>query len=93
MNPDVKSEVDTWHDNFCFIMRVVPDGPMMVMRKTGGRLIYYRGMDAPVEDIAVCLKNIEFVFRMMTGLFSNSEVVCQNRQYVIGDLIMMMSIL
>ncbi|MCU0821117.1 MAG: hypothetical protein MUC95_01430 [Spirochaetes bacterium] len=93
LNPEVKKEISTLPENFCFIMTAEPKGPRMVLLKTGGRLIYKRGKEEINPDIILCMKNIEFTFRMMLSLLSNSEVVWQNRAYVRGDLNLMTSIL
>lgn len=93
IDPDVKREVSSWPDGLSFLLHVEPAGPDMAVKKTGGRLLYLGNKNHPDADLRLCMKNIEFAFMMMTSLNSTPEVVWQNRQYVKGDLNMMMSVI
>ncbi|MDY6903437.1 MAG: hypothetical protein SWH61_02015 [Thermodesulfobacteriota bacterium] len=93
VDPAVKKEVDSWPETFTFVMDVEPDGPRMVLVKRNNTLQYLGEREVYNADVVLAVKNVEFGFRMMTGLLSIPRLVFENRQYVKGDLAVVASIL
>lgn len=92
VDPTVKKEVDSWPPTFSFVMEIEPNGPRMVIIKRNGGISYLGEKEMFDADVVLCVKNIEYGFRMMTGFMSTPRITFENRQYVKGDLARLSSI-
>ncbi|MDY6822388.1 MAG: hypothetical protein SWH68_01110 [Thermodesulfobacteriota bacterium] len=93
VDPGVKREVDSWPETFTFVLDVEPDGPRMVLVKRNNTLQYLGEREVYNADVVLAVKNVEYAFRLMTGIISIPRLVFENRQYVKGDLAVVASIL
>jgi len=92
IDPEVKKEVDSWPETFTFRMSV-KDGPGMLVMKRAGQLQYLGEKEPFYTDVELCFKHIVYAYLTMTGRISVPNAVYHNRQFVKGDLNLMMSIL
>lgn len=92
IDPDVRSEVDGWPDTFTFRMSVL-NGPGMFMMKRAGSFQYLGEKEVFHTDVELCFKNIEYAYLTMTGRISVPDAVYHNRQFVKGNLNIMMSVI
>jgi hypothetical protein len=90
VDPVVKDEIDTWPETFTFVLSVV-NGPRMVVQKRNGSVQYLGGKETFFADLELTFKHIEYAFMAVTGKMTAQEATCHNRQFVKGDLSVMMS--
>ncbi len=84
-DPDIKKEISVWREGFVLIMRVLPNGPRMVLEKLNGRL-KYRGAKYDDGDLVISFKNIECAFLVLTPQVGAAQAFAERRMTVKGDL-------
>ncbi len=84
-DPDIKREISVWPDGFILIMRVLPNGPRMVLEKVKGKL-KYRGGKYEDGDLIVSFKNIECAFLVLTPQVGAAQAFAERRMIINGDL-------
>lgn len=91
IDPLAKAEFDTWPETFCFVIKVEPRGPFMVIQKRSNTVQYMGEKEIFTADLMLHIKNIEFAFLNMVGFLSIPRAVFENRQFLTGDLGIAMS--
>jgi hypothetical protein len=90
IDPVVTDEIDTWPETFTFVMSVV-GGPRMVVQKRNGGVQYLGEKEIFFADLELTFKHIEYAFMAVTGKMTPQEAAWHNRQFIKGDLNVMMS--
>ena len=90
--PEAKKEMDTLPDTFSFCVGVI-NGPTLFIQKSGDTVTYLGELDNYHVDLELRFKTIELGFMAMLFRLSTPEAVYHNRQFVKGDLNLMMRML
>ncbi len=86
IDPLIRREASEWKDGFTLIMRILPSGPAMVLKKINGQ-IRHTGSELPENaDITINFKNIESAFLVLTPQMGAAQAFAENRLSVAGDL-------
>lgn len=87
LDPLIKREVAEWKDGFVLVMRVLPSGPVMVLKKINGEIRHMGGKLPENFDITINFKNIECAFLVLTPQIGAAQAFAENRLSVAGDLV------
>jgi hypothetical protein len=90
VDPVVTREIDSWPETFTFVMSVV-NGPRMVVQKRNRGVQYLGEKETFFADLELTFKHLEYAFMAVTGKMTPQEAACHNRQFVKGDLSVLMS--
>ena len=87
VDEDVKKEISFYDDGFTVMMRVLPEGPKMAIRKNGDRFYYLGSNISPDEaDLVINFKNLQSAFLVFTAQMGTVEGFVQHRLNIKGDL-------
>jgi hypothetical protein len=84
LDADVKKEIRDWKEPMTIMFQVMPNGPAMVVEKSGGR-IRYAGSEAVPADLTVFFKNMESAFLVMSGQIGTPQGYAEHRMALKGD--------
>jgi len=90
-DPLIRREVAEWREGFVLVMRVLPSGPVMVMKKSGGLIRHMGGKLPDSADVTINFKNIECAFLVLTPQIGAAQAFAENRLSVAGDLMYAMA--
>lgn len=83
----IQSEIKRLPAGLIFEMRVMPNGPAMVMEKTGSCGLKYLGGTAPRKvDVAMKFKHLTHAFMVLTFQESTARSFANDRILVDGDI-------
>ncbi|HNX59854.1 MAG TPA: hypothetical protein PKK43_12195, partial [Spirochaetota bacterium] len=83
-----------WPDGFSFEMRVVPDGPSIILVKDKNVLIFRRNKIGSLKaDMVISFKNMKSAFLLLTAQMSTVRGYCEKRMSVSGDIMIATSII
>lgn len=85
VDKDVQKEIAAWPEGFTVMMRVLPEGPSMVVRKQNDR-IKYIGTKHNDPDLVVNFKNDDSAFMVFTAQVGTAKGYAEHRMSVKGDL-------
>jgi hypothetical protein len=82
---EMKREIADWEEGRTFALGVLPNGPAIAVRKSGGRLVLLGRGDhrAPLK---VLFKTVDSALLVLTGLLSAHMAFAENRAIVHGPL-------
>ena len=86
-----RTEVAEWEEGFTVMLRVLPNGPKMGLRRGNGALRYL-GRRVETADLIITFKNIESAFMTLTPQISIFRSFAEHRCMVEGDLSRAMSL-
>ncbi len=88
VDEEVKMEMRALPEGFVAMMKVLPSGPSMAVKKEGDRF-HYLGSDYPEDkaDLVVMFKNLESAFMVLTAQMSTHRAYAEHRISVKGDLV------
>ncbi len=91
---NIQHEVRTWPENLTLIMRILPHGGRMSVRRTPqGKLVYLGGrMDETEADVVIYIKNVEAAFKMLTGQMGTDVAYARHCIAARGDISLTVSI-
>lgn len=84
-DPEIQKEIAVWPESFTIMMNVLPQGPRMVLEKTGYQLTYKRNI-AVKSNLVIHFKNIECAFMVLTPQIGPAQAFAQRRMTVTGNL-------
>ena len=87
----VQYELNSWPEDFCFEMRVLPQGPKLRMYKTRGAFAFASASQQ--ADLVVELKNLETAFQMITTQAGIPQVYANHGIGVVGNIARSMSLI
>jgi hypothetical protein len=90
----IQQEVRTWPENLTLMMRILPQGGQMSVRRTpDGRLVYLgtRGNEDKAE-IVISIKNTEAAFQMLTGQLGTDVAYARHCIAARGDISLTVSV-
>ena len=75
-------------EGFRFAMKVMPDGPGLMLRKNAKGVFVYEGAPRPGQraDLTILIKHIEHAFRMLTFQESTAQAFANDRMLVDGEI-------
>ena len=85
LDPEIKKEIAPLKDGFTIMIKVLPDGPCLVLQKKKGKLKYI-GSKEVEADLISFIKNIDAAFMMMTAQLGTVQAYIENRLSVKGDI-------
>jgi len=85
LSPELKEELKDWDEGAMLCLGVLPDGPKMTVRNEGGTLRYLGKGDHGAE-LAIFIKNMDYAFMMMTGLWGAVQGFAEHRAIVHGGI-------
>ncbi len=90
----IQDEVSTWPNDLILLMRVLPQGGSMAVKRTPeGRLIYLgKGIEEQEADIVILIKNVEAAFKMFTAQMGTAVAYARHQIAAKGDIALTVSI-
>jgi hypothetical protein len=82
---NLRSEISDWEEGRVFLMGVMQDGPAMVLKKEGGRILY-QGSRSTEAEPKILFKNIDCAFMPLTGMMSADTAFVQRRAVLHGSV-------
>lgn len=82
---EMKAELADWKEGQTFALGVLPEGPMMTLRKEGGRLKYLGSGDRG-SGLVIYIKTMDFAFMMMIGQWGPVKAFAEHRAIVHGGI-------
>lgn len=87
IDPVIRREVAEWKEGFVLVMRVLPSGPSMVLKKVNGQIRHTGAKIPDYADVTINFKNIECAFLVLTPQIGAAQAFAENRLSVAGDLV------
>ncbi len=81
----IRKEISRWREGYSIKMEVLPKGPVMTLKKEGGKL-RYMGKKIQEADLVIRFKNLTSAFILMTPQIGIAQGFAQHRISVAGDL-------
>jgi hypothetical protein len=90
----IQEEVRTWPEDLTLMMRILPCGGQMSVRRTPeGRLIYLGAKMVEADaDVVIYIKNVEAAFKMLTGQMGTDVAYAQHCIAARGDISLTVSV-
>jgi sirohydrochlorin ferrochelatase len=82
---ELKNEIADWEDGRIFSLGVLPDGPVISLRKQGNR-IRYLGRGQEDAEIKFLFKNIDSALLLTTSKMGAHTAFAQHRSVVHGNI-------
>jgi len=84
-SPEMRREIADWEEGRTFALGVLPAGPIVAVRKQGGRLVYL-GRGDHGAPLRVLFKNLDSALRVLMGLLSAHMAFAEHRAIVHGSI-------
>ena len=85
-DPVISKELAPLPENFCFAMRVMPAGPALYMKKSGGSMKPITREAAGKPNVDIQFKHLEHAFSTLSFQEGTTDAFARERMIVDGDI-------
>ncbi len=83
---ELKAEIDDWEEGRVFALGVMPNGPVVTMKKEGGRIKFLGKGFKENPELVIYFKNIDSALLPLTGQMGAHIAFAQHRAILHGNV-------
>ena len=86
MDSRFMEEVDDWEDKICYRIRVMNNGPSLILMKRKGKFVRYQNLPDQLIHVDMMIKSIDSAFIIFTGRMSVAQAYAKHTFTVRGEI-------